>query len=634
MHVTIRLDSPGADGAVTQVNAVEATVSSPDPADAVVVAAEGSNVVVQIDLGEGADVPAVPPDWTWEWLWTLDLSSPPDPDAIRAAIEAQLASGSWDWVWAISPTDAALPESQDSGATSGTETDSEGQHAGTWTWTWVWEVEGLEGWEWTWTWTTPPPCDCTWTWNWVWTWTGGDAAAAAPVSAAVADAGLEAGFEQANTVAAGAIAVASAEIEQAVEQSQDGTGGAQAQDAAQALLVEQLVHAGAAADQLEALNWASVAGGSLAQLNAAAAAAAASAESSSEQIVVQHQLGDASDQAQWAGQVIEVVQQADAGALAGQQAVSNWSQAWDSHVEQSNVTDAGATAAVTSEIRQAIAQDQAGAGSLQTQQAGQVAAVEQAHTAVASSTQAHASNSNLSSGGAFVQVNVVVGTASSTASSHGVQLIVQAAAGDGAVQHQEAWQVFAVLQGGVALADATQSHVSNVNVYLPAPSLETPGGSGNGQGPSAVSVPGDPPVALASEVGQPGAPEAGPPPAALAIESGIAGAPVLAGEYPGSAIAGHNQVSASETGARAPAARVVPASRKAVDADAEETTGSLPGAPPEPGALSGVSQGTSSSGPAATVPRLQLHAPELILRLPSPAVRRPAATGHARERPG
>jgi hypothetical protein len=633
MHVSIRLDSPGDGGAVTQVNAAEATVAaSAELADAIEVTADGSNTVVEIELGEGADVPEVPVAWSWEWLWNLDLSSPPDPEAIRNEIEAQLAAGSWEWAWVA----GGAPASQDSGNT-GAEAASQGngesQLAGTWTWIWTWEVEGLEGWEWTWTWTSPPPCDCTWNWTWTWIWTGGEAAAAPPEDE-VPEIAADAVVEQANTVAAGAVAMADADLEQAVEQAQEGSGGgSQAQESAQALELVQLVEASATASQLDAGNWAGVLGGSLAQLNGVHATAAASAGSSSEQAIVQLQLGEGSEQTQWAGQVVEILQEASAAAHASQETVSNWSESSGSHVEQSNLADAGATAAVDSEIEQTIAQGQAGNGSLQTQQAGQIAAVEQAHTALAAATQVNASNSNLSIGGAIVQVNVVVASATSTATSAGLQLIVQEAVGDGVVQHQEAWQALAVIQGGAAIADASQSQVTNANVSHVTP--PQPGGHGGDGGWSAGRLPGSPPtLALASESPQPGASEAIPPVAAPAVVGDVAGASVPVDAHPVPAEAGNTRVSASDTGARAPAARVRPVSREAMDADEEEAAVPPPGAPPEPGALSGVSQGTSSSGPAATASREQLHVPELNVRSSSPAVRRPAAVGVVDERPG
>jgi hypothetical protein len=102
------------------------------------------------------------------------------------------------------------------------------------------------------------------------------------------------------------------------------------------------------------------------------------------------------------------------------------------------------------------------------------------------------------------------------------------------------------------------------------------------------------------------------------------------------AVAGDHQVSASLAAAtRATATRASGSDgRKAADAGAKEASPPPSHAPPEPGALAGGTQSTSSSGPAATAPRQLLFVPEVTIRLSSPAVRRPAAVVLALEHPG
>lgn len=351
---------------------------------------------------------------------------------------------------------------------------------------------------------------------------------------------------------------------------------------------------------------------------------------------MQAQVGVDSGQAQWAGQVAEVVQNADAAAFADQRDAGNWSQSTDSELSQANAASALAAASAHSDVVQAVWQDQLGVASIQSQQAGQLTHVEQAEQAVAAAVQAHTLNWNLSVGGTFSQLIGSQATASATALSTTVQIVDQVAVGEGTVQVQEAWQVLDVLQSGLASATAEQSQAGNTNVYF-APPTET--------APPRGIVRADQRLAGALMTPPPAAepPEASVLEVVGAVAGDLSQAPTVEqrGGPAGSSAAAAttiDQVSASDTG-HAPATASL-AQRagglRAVDAAPDEETTPPPApAPVASGASAGSVDGAPTpGGPAATATRYVLVAPRLAFPQLMPVVRRPALSGSLPDRPG
>ena len=157
-------------------------------------------------------------------------------------------------------------------------------------------------------------------------------------------------------------ASAVAESTQTSTQSQDAPSGLQNQVSLQLTTATQWASAASVAAQISVWNEASSIGGDVAQSNTASASTEASVSSSSHQEIAQTQAGDGSDQAQWAGQVAEVTQSADAVALAGQRDSGNQSSSIDTALSQLNAAGAGAVASVASELVQVVWQDQVGIG--------------------------------------------------------------------------------------------------------------------------------------------------------------------------------------------------------------------------------------------------------------------------------
>jgi hypothetical protein len=648
-NVSIRLDSPGEDEPVSQSNSSETTTLEQTGElveQSVEVSSSGTNLDVDLDLaGDAAEVPTT---WVWTWSWVWDGDEELDWDALWEEVANDLATGDWDWNWSWGAEPDA--ESQDAGVTSDASPDAdsadsaESQQAGTWTWAWDWDVD-LEGWDWDWFWNGAAPCECTWTWDWNWSWQDLEPA---PESSDPSETGSEvaAGIEQTNDVVADASAQADLSIEQEIDQTQSGASE-QTQEAYQVAEVAQTVSAAAAAVQADAENVAisldvSSDGGSVAQLNTAQAASDAVAHSASFQLIVQEQEGEGSEQMQWAGQVVEVLQTASAQSVADQSEVWNWNSSSGTQIAQVNAADGSATAVVTSELTQVIGQGQTGDGSLQSQDAGQLATILQDHAALSSATQSHATNWNLSLGGDFDQTNASLADADSQAASTGFQDILQIAAGDGSIDLQEAWQILEVVQGGIAVAVATQSYVGNENTYFAPQGPEQPAPAPTrGSSAHAYVVGGSLPVVEALEPASAAEPAALQASMTLVVAGELHGTGTLelpSTEEPGGGVAGSTyQVSASPAGEPGASATREGSTgdHMVVDAEPAEALPPLPAfAPSESGAITGATGGTASSGPSATATRLVIEAPHTSFPALSPTVRRSAVFLLAGERPG
>jgi hypothetical protein len=452
----------------------------------------------------------------------------------------------------------------------------------------------------------------------------------------------EADLVQANSAAADASASATVETAQAATQAQEAASGFQTQEALQLTTVTQWASATSFATQVSVWNQASASGGHVSQANVASAFTEASVASVSYQEILQAQTGSGSEQAQWAGQVAEIAQSADAAALADQRDSGNGSTSTDTQLSQLNAAAAEAAAAVTSDLVQVVWQEQVGIDSIQSQQAGQVATVAQAEQAIADAVQAEAMNENLSAGGSFSQIASSQAVASASALSTAAQGVDQTATGEDTVQLQEAWQVLDVVQGGVAHASAEQTQVGNTNVFFAQP--DEPHPAGGIVIPTAPTSAGEITTILVSvSVGAPVAPADPVLPEVGAVAGGLTAAPSsqqpAAPKRPGAAppltIV---QISVSGTGPAPATASLVrhAGGRLAVDtAPDEETTPPPAPAPVASGASAGSVDGAPApGGPAATATRYLLDAPQLAFPQPMSVVRRPALSGSALERPG
>ena len=93
-NVSIRVGSPGTDGAVTQVN--KATASGTSVAQSVVMTTTGTNLTVALVLPLQAPGVALDDTWLWNWVWDGQWTPPTDGSDATAA-----------WPWARPGTGSA-----------------------------------------------------------------------------------------------------------------------------------------------------------------------------------------------------------------------------------------------------------------------------------------------------------------------------------------------------------------------------------------------------------------------------------------------------------------------------------------------------------------------------------------------
>jgi hypothetical protein len=428
-NVSIRVESPGTSGPVAQQS-----TASTDTGAAVSATANGvdTNLTVVVD-GTGLQQPGVNGLQVWEWTWNWDRDESATADALLDTPPA-----SWDWLWGSGNNGSNGPGL---GQVTSQAVGNAGLAAGTWTWNWSWARAGVPNWTWDWDWEAQNPCaSCVWIWNWTWNWTGQPApTGSTPPPAQPSDDPGTSG--QANIAVADARAGVTAVVTQTTAQDGEGTG---TQYAGQVVTVEQSADATATATQLD-VETVATANHLGAQVNRVVSDASATAGGRVEQRANQTMLVDVDGEGaatQWSGQEIDLVQEAQA----------------DVHVVQRNVSlrtrdtvaaTAQASAAVAADVDQNVVQDALVDGGTTDQWAGQLTLVEQ--LADAASVVEQTGAAELRSAGRTARAQ-----SSAAALAQNGQGVVQRAARGGGLASQTAMQVAYVGQDGSATATTTQ----------------------------------------------------------------------------------------------------------------------------------------------------------------------------------
>ena len=427
-NVSIRVGSPGTSGAVAQQS-----TASTGTGVAVSTTTDGldTNLSVVVD-GSGIQQPGVNGLQVWEWTWNWDRDESASADVLLATQPA-----SWDWLWGSVNGQNGSAFGRVTSQTVG----SDGPDAGSWTWTWSWARAGAPDWTWDWDWAAQVSCaSCIWIWNWTWNWTGQPV----PTGSTPPPAQYPNGSgtpDQANVAVAEAEASVTAIVTQAIEQGGEGPGG---QYAGQLVTVEQAADASASASQFD-VETVATANRLGAQVNRVVSNASATVLGGVEQHAEQTMLVDEEGEGTatlWSGQEADLVQQAQADVHAVQRDVSL-------RTRDTVVAAAQASATAAADVDQRVVQDALVDGGTTDQWAGQLTLVEQLADAVSAVEQIGTAGSRSvgrtaraqSSAGALAQIE---------------QNLVQRAARGGGLASQTAMQVVYVGQDGSAIAMTTQ----------------------------------------------------------------------------------------------------------------------------------------------------------------------------------
>jgi hypothetical protein len=159
-NVSVRVGSPGSDGAVQQGNGATATGTT-----SMVTVASGSNVDVAVAVAGSSGAPDGAWTWNWEWdgAWTLP--------ALPGADVAPTAASIWNWMWKADLTGAATTLAPVTTTTATLDAPD-----GTWTWNWTWIFADGSTRQLTWN----EACECAWAWNWTWDWSKQSPASVVP----------------------------------------------------------------------------------------------------------------------------------------------------------------------------------------------------------------------------------------------------------------------------------------------------------------------------------------------------------------------------------------------------------------------------------------------------------------------
>lgn len=478
MNVSVRIGSPGVDGAVTQVNSATATGTSAELGVVTVTGGADTNVAIVLP-GSASGAPSSGP-WIWDWTWSGAWTPPAGATADSAA---PTAAAVWNWIWTNDPGGAAAPSSSASSAGA--------VPNGTWTWTWNWTRADGQTWSWTWS----QSCSCNWTWTWNWDWSA-TSPASAPVGAPAgtptapiegADIGA---VTQSNAVSADSLA--SATISSGASSAQVVAPASETLSAAglvvsQQLLSQQLASAWAEADQTGSWNnnviW-GVASEPVNQSNAVGAVAAAAVGLDVTQTVSQTMnVNEGKTQAASADQLIQSTQSAHAVSRALQTGSGNDNVSWAPDpnqaligaVDQENsvLTVAGVSNWAT--MIQSIGQlEDIGSATVQWESAIQQLDNEQVADAEALASQLQTWNANLllvPAGSRATNPSVLQQNTASTSSLAGnlsevSQSTLQGAGGSADIQISSALQQVSVAQSAIASTPASQANLLNLANWL------------------------------------------------------------------------------------------------------------------------------------------------------------------------
>jgi len=463
-NVSIRVFSPGSDGAVTQTNTATAAADTSGSAGATATATQtgvqNTNVTIRVgsagtsggaaqqsttSTGNGVSATTNGIDtnlavtvggsnlgqpganglqvWVWTWNWNRDESqgapAPPNPDP-----------STWNWNWGSGNAQVTTRPAT-----------SDDQAAGSWTWNWGWQRDGAPDWTWQWNWAAQLPCgSCIWIWNWDWNWQGQPAQqGTSPAAAQTSNNAETAG--QANVAVADAQATVTADVTQTI--TQDG-GPGNGQYAGQLVTIDQSADATATASQSDVESVATAGRrGPLVNRVTSVASVAVGAEVSQDagQSLFVDESGDGGA-TQWSGQEVDLVQQGRADVTAVQRDIT---------LRQPGtvVADGKATTTAAATVDQRVSQESVVVGGSTDQWAGQLAFVEQSGNAVSIVGQS-----------GVAAPRPVAGTARARSISGQLadvdQSVGQRAVRGGGVATQTAMQAVYVGQDGTAAAATTQ----------------------------------------------------------------------------------------------------------------------------------------------------------------------------------
>jgi hypothetical protein len=459
VNVSVRLASPGSDGAVSQANTATATAD-----EANVTSSDPTNVNIQVTVaGDSGNIAASSNGLPWTWTWNWDLGAGPS--------DAGTATNDWNWDWTQPATDATSTPTATSAATTAPQP-AEGQ------WIWIFDYTAPDG-------ThvsvvSNQPCACAWVWSWTWSGAPPTSAPQTQVVAPSAEAAPAPAPQivQANDAVATANASASTDIEQ-----QASRNAPDFQAADQQIDLTQTADAEAVVDQTGASNSSVVTAGrlsSLEQWNLVSASAMSTADITAKQTSsqsLQLTAGDVAAHQEGASQQMTIVQTAGATARAAQAAAHNRtkiaargrSEAPIGPISQSNAAGAWTIASSSAAVVQQIAQHQLGEGADQVALAGQDATLIQDAQADAEVAQANLGNTSsvlIPAGGIFnppiSQSNDVHASAQMTNSAVVEQHITQSESGAFITWSATAEQTATVTQSGDASASADQAGIENV----------------------------------------------------------------------------------------------------------------------------------------------------------------------------
>ncbi len=383
INVTVRVGSPGSDDPVLQSNSCVVAKTGKGVGPIGCVQSDGMNTNVLIILPadpKGVVIPTGSDPWLWNWTWKSGAKPKSD--------SAPTSSGTWTWSWTAPGTPAAAPSST-SAATPGS-------------FSWGWTLKQGNGK------TTKlsqtEACDCSWDWNWSWDWSSGDPSSvghsssksdAAPVDTSTPPPAIT----QTNTADAQAAAAVTGNVSQVATPDVAGT--------TQSTQSTQTAHASATATQSHVTNTVRNGSGGVVQSNKSIAHASSRVVGT-----ISQSAGHGSSAAQLGAQTAVNRQRASSTASSSQRGTSNDVRASSASIKQTNRVFAQAVATTTGSIVQSIdgtSPAAAGAGAPGT--TTDWAFNDQSATAVAKASQSNRQNFVQGGGGTLVQSNDVMRSA-------------------------------------------------------------------------------------------------------------------------------------------------------------------------------------------------------------------------------
>ena len=226
-YVGIRVESPGGRGPIEQASTATADVSA---GGSVALVTDGLDTIVFVDVSAPeltlpTSLARLTTVWEWIWIWSADEAS---FDGSPFVVDGD----GWSWSWGDVPFGTVVEREA-----------RPDERPGTWSWDWSWARE-VDGWGWGWWQSRALDCAaCVWVWDWDWDWHGQPAAPTDEAGAGTTTPVSRDG--QSTSVSAAATAVAEAVVRQTLA----GDDGEAARFAGQLAELVQVIDASAVAVQ-------------------------------------------------------------------------------------------------------------------------------------------------------------------------------------------------------------------------------------------------------------------------------------------------------------------------------------------------------------------------------------------------